>query len=141
AKNYKDNASVNDLVNEMTIGVDLTLRDLQQSLQSRGHAWLLSKGFLNSAILGKFIPFSQNDNKKEFSICINEIKVQRVIMDNMIFDLQLMINYIGNNIGLKKGDIIFTGTPAGVGSLNHNDRLSLMWGNQELGNCIISLSE
>jgi len=142
AKKYSNKETLNTLVSEMTIGLDLTLRDLQQKLKNRGHPWLLSKGFPNSAILGEFTPFYKESDYKEklFSLFINKNKVQEGKISDMIFNLQFLIDYIGNNIGLDEGDIIFTGTPAGVGTLNNDDQLSLMWGTQELGSCSITFS-
>jgi len=141
ANDYTPEASIHYLIHEMTVGVDLTLRDLQQNLKDKGYPWLLSKGFINSAILGEFIPFpDQMDLRKEnFSLLINDSKVQEGNISQMIFDLETLIHFIGSNLGLKKGDIIFTGTPSGVNALHNNDELALYWGTQNLGACTIKI--
>ena len=93
------------------------------------------KGFTNSAVLGRFLAFNKESNytEKPFSLLINDNKVQEGKMSDMIYDLKFLIDYVGENVGLDKGDIIFTGTPAGVGSLKQNDKLSLRWGSTQLG--------
>lgn len=138
-KDYEPNLSINELIGELTVGLDLTLRDLQQDLKEKGYPWLLSKGFKNSAVLGEFIEFPGYTASKEknFSLFINGVKVQDGNIRKMIFDLEALTTFIGENLGLKKGDIIYTGTPQGVGVLNNNDEIVLNWGDDELGKGII----
>lgn len=127
--------TVDEIVSEMTIGLDLTLRDVQTELKEKSHPWLLSKGFPNSAVLGKFIPFPgvsvcENGN---FTLFINDERVQFGEINKMIFPLQSIVNFIGTHLELKKNDIIFTGTPKGVGPLAHGDVLAMKWTEQVLG--------
>lgn len=142
ANNYTPGASINHLIKEMTIGLDLTLRDIQQDLKKKGYPWLLSKGFYNSAILGRFIPFPDQIEleKESFSLFINNKKVQSGNVNQMIFNLETLIHFIGSNLGLNKGDIIFTGTPSGVSNLYNNDELDLYWGTESLGTCKVQFN-
>lgn len=111
--------------NEITIGIDFTARDLQRNLKERGLPWEISKAFDNSAAIGEFvsvgtIPNVQNLN---FHLNINGETVQRGNTANMIYSVDKIIAYISRFFTLKIGDLIFTGTPAGVGGIAINDRL------------------
>lgn len=136
---YVPGATVDALIGEMTIGLDLTMREVQQRLKDKGYPWLLSKGFPHSAILGDFIKFPGLEACKEenFSLLINDNKVQEGNIQQMIFNLETLILFIGENIGLRQGDIIFTGTPSGVGVLKNDDYLTLKWGTEEVGDCTV----
>jgi fumarylpyruvate hydrolase len=138
-KPYETGIKVEDIVDSMAIGIDFTLRDVQSELKKKGHPWLLAKGFPNSAIVSKFIPFPGIEEMKQndFSLIKNEEKVQQGNITNMIFDLQTIIDFTALNFGLGEGDLIFTGTPEGVGPVNDNDHLTLLWGNSILGECFI----
>lgn len=140
-RDYSPEMTVDDLVSDMTIGLDLTLRDVQNRLKKEGHPWLMAKGFLHAAILGSFIPFPGIEASKEnsFSLHINEERVQVGNMNKMIFSLESIIRHIGEALGLKKNDIIFTGTPEGVGPLKDCDRLLLKWGERTVGDAHIAL--
>ncbi len=139
AQDYDPNKNIDQLIDEMAIGLDLTLREVQQQLKDKQYPWLLSKGFPNAAIISEFIKFPgiQGCGAHHFALMINEKVVQEGNIKQMIFDLPTLIHFIGQNLGLKKSDIIYTGTPAGVGALKDKDQLSLMWGEQELGKCMI----
>lgn len=132
---YVPGITVDEIVSEMTVGLDLTLRDEQSKLKERAHPWLLSKGFPSSAVLGEFISFPCEKvcKETEFTLSINDKQVQKGNINKMIFPLQLMIDFIGKNLGLKRGDIIFTGTPEGVGALRQDDALVMKWGEQVMG--------
>lgn len=140
-EDYTPKCIVDDIVSEITVGLDLTLRDVQSSLKEKSHPWLLSKGFKQSAVLGKFIPFPgiQACNETTFSLYINEEKVQEGNLNKMIFSLETIIHFIGEHLGLKRGDIIFTGTPEGVGPLKNNDHIRLKWGSELLGTATFQL--
>lgn len=139
-QSYKEGIAVDELVDEMTIGLDLTLRGVQSKLKQKKHPWLLAKGFKHSAVVGNFLPFEgvEASKEKDFSLVKNNKRVQLGNIKDLIFDLQTIIDFTGKHFGLDKGDLIFTGTPEGVGPLSHQDHLSLKWGEQELGSCIIS---
>lgn len=138
-KPYEQGIKVEDIIDSFTIGIDFTLRDVQSELKKKGHPWLLAKGFPNSAIVSKFIPFPgiEEMKKVDFSLVKNEEKVQRGNIKNMLFDLQTIIDFTALNFGLGEGDLIYTGTPEGVGPVNDNDHLTLLWGNSILGECFI----
>jgi fumarylpyruvate hydrolase len=140
-KPYEKGMKVEDIVQSMAIGIDFTLRDVQSELKKKGHPWLLAKGFPNSAIVSKFVPFPGIEEMKkiDFSLIKNEEKVQQGNIKNMLFDLQTVIDFTALNFGLGEGDLIFTGTPEGVGPVNDNDHLTLLWGNSILGECFIKL--
>lgn len=141
ARDFEVGTHVDELVHEMAIGLDLTLRDVQQTLKDKGHPWLLAKGFPNSAILGRFFAFPGMSacSEKTFSLLLNDKKVQEGCIRDMIFDLNEQIDHIGRNFGLKTGDILFTGTPSGVGPLKDKDSLKLIWDREEVGNCEINM--
>jgi fumarylpyruvate hydrolase len=138
-KPYEKGIKVEDIVDSMAIGIDFTLRDVQSELKKKGHPWLLAKGFPNSAVVSKFIPFPGIEEMKkiDFSLQKNGEKVQQGNINNMIFDLQTIIDFTALNFGLGEGDLIYTGTPEGVGPVNDNDQLTLLWGNSILGECFI----
>lgn len=141
AEKYSPEKTVDQMIDKMAVGLDLTLRDVQQKLKEEGYPWLLSKGFHNAAIITDFIPFPGEEKcaEENFSLSINDRVVQEGNISLMMFDLQTQLHYIGQNLGLDRGDIIFTGTPSGVGPLQHHDELSLFWGNEQLGSCTISI--
>lgn len=141
-QSYTPGVQVDELIDGIALGVDLTLRDVQTDLKKKGHPWTKAKGFLNSALLTSFVP---NPGMKaiestDFTLLINDQIVQRGNVQDMIFNLQVLVDYIAAKYGLGEGDIIYTGTPAGVGAINHGDAISLQWDNQEVGRSIIELA-
>lgn len=139
---YEKGMKVDELVDGIAVGLDLTLRDVQDELKKKGYPWLLAKGFQNSAILSRFVDFPgiEECKKMDFALIKNGEQVQTGNIQNMIFDLQTIIDFTAHNLGLGKGDIIFTGTPQGVGPVSDGDQLSLVVDKQILGSCIIKLS-
>ena len=110
---------------EVTIGIDITARDIQDKHIESGLPWDISKGFDGSAPLGTFIPLSeagQIDNI-DFSLKINDKIVQKSNTADLIFGVDKIIEHVSKFYTLKTGDLIFTGTPSGVGKLNRNDNL------------------
>lgn len=110
----------------LTIGFDLTMRDLQGKLKKAGHPWELSKSFENSAPLGNFIHFNSSIDihNIRFEGSINNEIRQKGNSAEMIFPIEKLIHYIGSVWKFIPGDIIFTGTPPGVGSLSKTDVIS-----------------
>ena len=109
---------------EITVGLDLTARDIQANLKSKGLPWELSKGFDNSAIVGSFIAKTSYDvNHLPFNLMLNETKVQDGNTKEMIHPIDKIIAFASQYFTLKTGDLIFTGTPAGVGVLSKGDQL------------------
>lgn len=100
----------------ITVGIDFTARDWQRRLIEAGEPWDMSKGFDGSAVLGEFRPVEQYDiNNIDFSLTINDEVVQRGNSSQMYFSVDEIIAYVSRFCTLKTGDLIFTGTPAGVG--------------------------
>lgn len=110
---------------EITIGIDFTARDLQKKCKEAGHPWEIAKAFDNSAVLGKFIKLKRipNPDSIKFSLNINGEKVQAGDTADMLFKIDHIIEYISQFNTLKMGDLIFTGTPVGVGPVKVGDHL------------------
>ena len=117
---------------ELTLGIDITARDIQNRHSAAGLPWELSKCFDGAAPLGKFVPVSSiNDLKNiEFRLEINNKVVQKGNTSDMIFGLNEIIEYVSRFFTLKTGDLIFTGTPSGVGPLKKNDNLVAYLGDE-----------
>lgn len=110
---------------EVTLGIDITARDLQSSLKAAGMPWELSKCFDGAAPLGKFIPVTAIEDLEniDFRLEINNEVVQKGNTSDLIFGFNEIIEYVSKYFTLKTGDLIFTGTPPGVGTLHRNDNL------------------
>jgi 2-keto-4-pentenoate hydratase/2-oxohepta-3-ene-1,7-dioic acid hydratase in catechol pathway len=109
---------------EIGLGIDFTARDLQGKLKEKGLPWEKAKAFDGSAVIGKFVSkegFDLHDLK--FQLYKNNELVQDGNTSNMLWKIDEIISYISQFFTLKIGDIIFTGTPAGVGQVNPNDVL------------------
>ncbi|MCK4466635.1 MAG: fumarylacetoacetate hydrolase family protein [Bacteroidales bacterium] len=111
--------------NEIGIGIDFTARDLQRNCMNKGLPWEIAKAFDGSAPLGKFVPKSKfrDVNCIRFRLEINDKVVQQGNTKDMIFPVEKIIAYVSKFFTLKTGDLIFTGTPAGVGPVHKNDHL------------------
>ncbi len=110
---------------EIGLGIDFTARDLQSKLKSKGLPWEKAKGFDGAAVVGKWLSknkFKDLDNLN-FSLSKNGEKVQDGNTSLMLWKIDEIIAYVSTYFMLKKGDIIFTGTPAGVGKVSPNDYL------------------
>ena len=107
------------------LGIDFTARDLQQKCKEKGLPWEIAKAFDHSAPIGEFIPVNEipDLNAIQFSLKQNQIVVQNGNSADMIFAFEEIISYVSQRFTLKKGDLIFTGTPAGVGKINIGDLL------------------
>ena len=110
---------------EVTAGIDFTARDLQRKLRKEGHPWEISKAFDNSAAVGDFIPKTDiaDLSRMSFRLDINGAMAQSGNTQDMLFSIDRIIAYASRFFTLKIGDLIFTGTPSGVGSVHINDRL------------------
>ena len=110
--------------NEYTLGLDLTARDVQKDLKSKGLPWEIAKGFDFSAHLGDFMSLKNQDiNDIDFELKINGNQVQIGNSKDMIFNCNQLVAHISKYFTLNKGDVIFTGTPAGVGPIKKGDTL------------------
>jgi 2-keto-4-pentenoate hydratase/2-oxohepta-3-ene-1,7-dioic acid hydratase in catechol pathway len=119
---------------EVTVGIDFTARDLQRRLKSEGLPWEISKAFDNSAAVGDFIPLDQagDINHIPFRLEINEVKVQEGNTADMLFPVDKIVAYASRFFTLKMGDLIYTGTPEGVGPVRLGDRLQGYIGDRKL---------
>jgi 2-keto-4-pentenoate hydratase/2-oxohepta-3-ene-1,7-dioic acid hydratase in catechol pathway len=124
---------------ELTLGIDITARDIQNRNSASGLPWELSKCFDGSAPLGRFIPVSSvaDLNNIDFSLEINGEKVQSGNTSDMIFSINEIVSYVSGFFTLKTGDLIFTGTPSGVGPLRRNDNLVARLGEEVLLDMLI----
>lgn len=114
----------NKYYDQIGIGIDLTARDLQNECKKKGLPWEIAKAFDNSAPLGEFLPISDfsNMNDINFSLKINDEIRQQGNSGDMIFSFDKIISYLSQFVTLKIGDLIFTGTPVGVGPIKIEDR-------------------
>jgi acylpyruvate hydrolase len=110
--------------NEIGLGIDFTARDIQQQLKEKGLPWELAKAFDGSAPLGDFINIESVDLKSiQFSLSKNGSIVQQGNTAHMIFSFEEIVSFISQYFTLKVGDLIFTGTPAGVSKVSIGDIL------------------
>lgn len=115
----------NKYYNAVTVGLDFTARDLQQELKSKGLPWELAKSFDGSAVVGEFMPITpeMKINELRFELHKNGEAVQHGFAGDMIYNIDEIIEFVSQYISLNIGDLIFTGTPAGVGAINVYDKL------------------
>lgn len=116
------------------LGIDFTARDLQDEIKKKGHPWTLAKMFDNSAPISEFLdPQDLPDDKNlNFQLRVNDVVRQTGFSGNMLFPIDVLIAYITQFITLKKGDLVFTGTPEGVGKVSVGDRLQASLEGREL---------
>lgn len=119
---------------EIGIGIDFTARDIQKECKEKGLPWEIAKGFNGSAPIGNFLPVSQFKDLKDinFHLDINGQQKQKGNTSMMLFDFGVILEYVSKFFTLKKGDLIYTGTPAGVGRVNAGDRLEAYIENEKL---------
>jgi len=111
---------------ELTVGIDFTARDLQQKLRSKSLPWELCKGFDGSAGIGKFIKIADLGTEVQnidFHLDKNGQTVQEGNTSDMIFTIDKLVSYVSRFFMLKTGDLLFTGTPLGVGPVVEGDVL------------------
>ena len=110
---------------EVGLGIDFTARDLQSKLKEKGLPWEKAKGFDGAAVIGKWLPKSEfkDLNSLDFSLVKNGTEVQKSNTKLMLWKIDELVAYVSQFFMLKKGDILFTGTPSGVGRIVTNDYL------------------
>jgi len=110
---------------EIGLGIDFTARDLQSKLKEKGLPWEKAKAFDGAAVIGNWLPVSDIEDVGaiEFSLKKNDKIVQKGNSSHMLWQIDEIIEYVSKYFTLKIGDIIFTGTPAGVGKVIANDKL------------------
>ena len=109
----------------VTVGIDFTARDLQRKLRSQGMPWELCKGFDGSAAIGEWVDIRnfRDIQAIRFRLDINGKTVQEGCSSDMLFKVDALIAYISRFFTLKTGDLLYTGTPAGIGPVHIDDRL------------------
>jgi 2-keto-4-pentenoate hydratase/2-oxohepta-3-ene-1,7-dioic acid hydratase in catechol pathway len=119
---------------EVTMGIDITARDLQRNQSTHGYPWEIAKCFDGAAPLGKYIPVADVKDiyNTDFRLEINNRVVQKSNTSDMIFNFNEIVSYVSKFFTLKTGDLIFSGTPSGVGKLYRNDNLVAFLGDQPL---------
>jgi 2-keto-4-pentenoate hydratase/2-oxohepta-3-ene-1,7-dioic acid hydratase in catechol pathway len=124
----------NKYYDAVTVGIDFTARDIQNELKEKGLPWERAKAWDNSAAIGKWIPFQNLKNKKEISFGLykNKELVQEGNSKDMMFDFDYIVSFISNFFSINIGDLIFTGTPAGVGEAVVGDELEGFLENESL---------
>lgn len=121
---------------EISLGLDFTARDIQQACKEKGHPWELAKSFDGSSPIGRFIPLGNNNlTDLNFRLEKNGEVVQKGNTKDMIFDIHQIISYVSRFFTLKIGDLIYTGTPSGVSSVQKGDQLVGILEDQELLKC------
>lgn len=120
--------------NGITVGIDFTARDIQEICKQKGLPWEKAKAFDNSAAVGSFIDIKEIKDKKNinFSFTKNKEVVQKASSQEMIFSFDQIIFHISNYFSLNIGDLIFTGTPAGVGEVMVGDEFEALLENTVL---------
>lgn len=122
---------------EITVGIDFTARDLQAECKKKGLPWEMAKAFDYSAPIGKFI--SKTDFVDiytiPFHLDINGTTIQSGNTRDLLFKFDAVIEYVSKFVTLKMGDLIFTGTPAGVGPVSIGDKLEAYIGHEKLLEC------
>lgn len=110
---------------EIGLGIDFTARDLQQEAKEKGLPWEIAKAFDQSAAISEFVPFDSltNPERISFRLHLNGKTVQNGMSTDMIFHFNYLITYISKFMTLRAGDLLFTGTPEGVGPVKIGDKL------------------
>lgn len=137
-KNIESENAIN-YYDKITLGIDFTARDLQKKLKDKGHPWEISKGFDFSAVIGSWINFTSTMKSENinFELKKNGNTVQKGNSSDMIFSINTVISYLSRYFKLQIGDLIFTGTPAGVGKIEKGDIFDGYLANEQLLHCEI----
>ncbi|MDE3144470.1 MAG: fumarylacetoacetate hydrolase family protein [Bacteroidota bacterium] len=122
---YIPERTANKFYNKLTVGIDFTARDIQAELKKKGLPWEKAKAWDNSAVVGKWIDITADTFKNpiNFSLLNNKETVQQGNSKDMIFSFDFIVSHISNYFSLNIGDLVFTGTPAGVGECVVGDKL------------------
>jgi acylpyruvate hydrolase len=119
---------------EVGLGIDFTARDIQKEHKAKGLPWEMAKAFDNSAPVSRFLPKSNfaDLNDLNFHLNINGEPRQKGNTQNLLFSFDYLIAFVSQYFTLKKGDLIYTGTPAGVGQVKPGDHLEGFLGDEKL---------
>ena len=129
--------SIDSAINHIShwcLGLDLTDRPRQNEMRKKGLPWFDSKSFPGSAVITEPEKFNWKNIEEDFWLLNNDQEVQRGNINNMVFDIPTLISRLSNIISFKKGDMLFTGTPSGVGPISSGDVLELFSGDHMKGN-------
>ena len=131
---YIDKKFAHKYYNQIGLGIDFTARDLQSDLKAKGLPWEKAKAFDGAAVVGNWLPKThfENVDNINFRLDKNDQTVQNGNTNLMLWKIDELIEYISKYFTLKIGDIIFTGTPAGVGKVVANDQLKGYIENEQL---------
>ena len=137
-KNIKK-VKLKNYISEIGLGIDFTARDIQNSFKSKGLPWSFSKSFDDSAPISNLIKIDKFNNLDNitFSLKKNDLLVQKGNSNLMIYNIEYLIEYISKFITLEKGDLIFSGTPKGVGKVEIGDKLEGFINDEKLLDIII----
>nr|BDT30025.1 fumarylacetoacetate hydrolase family protein [Bacteriovorax sp. HI3] len=119
-------------ISHLGIGLDFTARDLQDKAKEKSLPWSIAKGFDTFAAIGEFSAFSGHESELKnltFSLEVNGEIRQKGTSENMIFSIPTLVSYLSSVFTLSEGDLIFTGTPEGVGVLKEGDKIAAKLGN------------
>jgi 2-keto-4-pentenoate hydratase/2-oxohepta-3-ene-1,7-dioic acid hydratase in catechol pathway len=118
----------------ITTGIDFTARDIQNDLKAKGLPWEKAKAWDNSAVVGKWVPLANIKDKKNinFGLKKNGEQVQEGNSKDLIFDFDYLVSYISNFFSINIGDLVFTGTPKGVGEIVVGDEIEASMENETL---------
>lgn len=120
---------------QVTVGIDFTARDLQEQLRQAGHPWDICKGFDGSAAVGEFVKLDELGTDVQdlhFHLDINGHTVQQGHTADMLYTVDELVSYISQFFTLKMGDLIYTGTPVGVGPVHIDDHLEGYLGDRKI---------
>ena len=131
---YIQEKFANKYYDAITTGIDFTARDIQNELKDKGLPWEKAKAWDNSAVVGKWIPLANIKDRDNinFSLQKNKETVQQGNSKEMIFDFDYIISYISNYFSINIGDLVFTGTPKGVGEVVVGDEIEGFIENESL---------
>lgn len=120
-----DDTKARDAIGGYAVGLDMTLRDVQLELKSKGHPWTLSKCFDGAAVVSEFVTSDEvNLSEKEIiELKVNNEIKQKTTLGKMIFNSVSIVKFLSSKMTLEEGDLIFTGTPEGVGKVSIGDKL------------------
>ena len=123
-KNGSDEEAA-DAIAGYAVGLDMTLRDVQNQLKKKGHPWTLAKVFDGSAVVSDFVSKDEYKLKgdEKISLKVNGETRQESTLNFMLFDSVQIVKYLSSKFTLEQGDLIFTGTPEGVGPVDNDDKL------------------
>ena len=119
-----------DALKALGLGLDLTRRGVQSELKKKGHPWTTAKSFAGSAVVGPLAPLDGTFDPDDlsFNLTVNGLERQSGHVNQMIFDVPTQLRYLNSFLDLLPGDLVFTGTPSGVGAFRKGDRFEMAFG-------------